>query len=108
MGCRPVAKPRAYTPLFTLVVVQLEALAAQETGVRWVHLGWRPGDEWGQVYDYFVRAWDVVLQRLVHRFALGPVPLAWPGGEVYVGGDGVAVPSHIHLAFLCLPKIEED
>jgi len=57
----------------TWVVVQLMAEGPQETRVALTHLGWREGETWAQVFDYFTRAWDVVLKRLVHRFAIGPV-----------------------------------
>jgi uncharacterized protein YndB with AHSA1/START domain len=55
----------------TWVVVQLAPLAPDQTRVSLTHLGWRQGDEWDQVYDYFNRAWGVVLQRLVQRFTTG-------------------------------------
>jgi len=57
----------------TWVVVQLVAEGPQETQVTLTHLGWREGESWAQVFEYFTRAWDVVLKRLVYRFAIGPV-----------------------------------
>lgn len=56
----------------TWVVVQL-AEVGEKTEVRLTHLGWREGEEWDQVYRYFDRAWGVVLGRLAHRFAQGPI-----------------------------------
>lgn len=57
----------------TWVVVQLEPQQAGTTRVRLTHLGWRVGEEWDQVFAYFVRAWDIVLGRLEHRFSIGPI-----------------------------------
>ncbi len=57
----------------TWVVINLEPVGEEQTLVALTHLGWRPGAEWDQVYDYFGRAWDVVLGRLVHRFAHEPL-----------------------------------
>jgi uncharacterized protein YndB with AHSA1/START domain len=57
----------------TWVVVQLEPQGAGATRVKVTHLGWGEGEEWEQVFDYFVRAWRVVLGRLERRFAFGPV-----------------------------------
>jgi len=57
----------------TWVVVQLEPQGAEATKVKVTHLGWQEGEEWEQAFDYFVRAWRVVLGRLAHRFAVGPV-----------------------------------
>lgn len=58
----------------TWVVVRLDD--EPETGatrVRLAHLGWRSGGQWEQVREYFERAWDTVLARLVRRFVSGPV-----------------------------------
>ena len=57
----------------TWVVVQFEPVDASSTRVTLTHLGWQTGGEWGQVFDYFVRAWDVVLGRLQYRFSNGPI-----------------------------------
>jgi uncharacterized protein YndB with AHSA1/START domain len=62
----------------TWVVVQIEAKAGGNTQVALTHLGWQEGEEWEQVYDYFLRAWDVVLGRLQHRFSVGPVDWSNP------------------------------
>jgi uncharacterized protein YndB with AHSA1/START domain len=55
------------------VVVQFEPRAEDSTRIVLTHLGWQKGEEWDQVYDYFVGAWDVVLGRLRQRFDVGPI-----------------------------------
>lgn len=57
----------------TWVVVFLDDKGEKETVVRLAHLGWRVGAEWDRLYDYFLRAWDIVLGRLEHRFSAGPI-----------------------------------
>lgn len=62
----------------TWVVVFLDDKGEKETVVRLAHLGWRVGAEWDRLFDYFVRAWDIVLGRLEHRFTNGPIDWAKP------------------------------
>ncbi|MHB8867632.1 MAG: SRPBCC family protein [Thermoleophilia bacterium] len=63
----------------TWVVVRLDdAQEADATRVRLTHLGWREGGQWEQVREYFDRAWDTVLARLVQRFASGPLDWETP------------------------------
>jgi uncharacterized protein YndB with AHSA1/START domain len=62
----------------TWVVIQFEAHPGGATGVKLTHLGWRSGGEWDDAFNYFVRAWDVVLARLVHRFTTGPIDWSNP------------------------------
>ena len=58
----------------TLVRVDLEAYGATRTLVRLQHMGWGRGDEWQAAVAYFRRAWgEVVMPRLVERFASGPM-----------------------------------
>jgi uncharacterized protein YndB with AHSA1/START domain len=58
----------------TFVLLDFEPLDAARTRLRFRHIGWGHGPEWDKAYDYFDRAWRaVVLPRLVHRFAHGPV-----------------------------------
>ena len=57
----------------TWVVIQFEAQSPDSTQVVLTHLGWQEGGEWDQVYDYFVRAWDVVMGCLQHRFSVGVI-----------------------------------
>ena len=60
----------------TWVVVQFYPLAKEQTRVRLTHLGWREGEEWEKVFQYFLRAWDIVLGRLEHTFSTGK-PIDW-------------------------------
>jgi len=62
----------------TWVVVQFGTRAEHTTRVVLTHLGWQQGGEWDQVYDYFDRAWDVVLGRLQHCFTVGPIDWTEP------------------------------
>jgi len=57
----------------TWVVVQFFPCGHNKVGVRLTHLGWKEGEEWNKVFQYFKRAWDIVLGRLQHRFATGPI-----------------------------------
>jgi len=55
----------------TWVVLQLYELGKNRTKVRLTHLGWREGEEWEKVFQYFLRAWDVVLGRMERMFSTG-------------------------------------
>ena len=72
----------------TWVVVQFCPLASEQTRVRLTHLGWREGEEWEKVFQYFLRAWDIVLGRLERMFSTGE-PIDWenpyspPKGKTY-------------------------
>jgi uncharacterized protein YndB with AHSA1/START domain len=57
----------------TWVVVQFHPLGQNEVRVRLTHLGWKEGEEWDKVFQYFKHAWDTVLGRLEHRFFKGPI-----------------------------------
>jgi uncharacterized protein YndB with AHSA1/START domain len=57
----------------TWVVVQFYPCNESVIRVRLTHLGWMEGDKWDKVFQYFKRAWDVVLWRLEHRFSVGPI-----------------------------------
>jgi uncharacterized protein YndB with AHSA1/START domain len=48
----------------TWVVVELNALDESSTEVNLSHLGWLEGEAWDAVYNYFDRAWGVVLSWL--------------------------------------------
>lgn len=48
----------------TWVVVNLTPLKDNQTKVRINHLGWPQGEDWNQVYEYFDKAWDLVLDEL--------------------------------------------
>jgi uncharacterized protein YndB with AHSA1/START domain len=60
----------------THVTVRFAAIDAAATRVRLTHDGWGSGEEWDRAYDYFARAWRlVVLPRL--RFCFEHGPLDW-------------------------------
>lgn len=56
----------------TWVIIELSEMAACSTLVSLTHLGWRDGEEWEKVYDYFLVAWPKVLLWLKDRFTNGP------------------------------------
>jgi uncharacterized protein YndB with AHSA1/START domain len=62
----------------TWVVVQFFPLDNDKAKVRLTHLGWGEGEEWDKVFQYFKRAWDVVLGRLQHMFVSGPMDWSNP------------------------------
>ncbi|MBI3665757.1 MAG: SRPBCC domain-containing protein [Acidobacteria bacterium] len=64
--------------LHTLVFLRFEELGPRKVRVHFTELGWGEGEQWDKVYNYFVEAWDVVLGRLKHRFASGPLDWAHP------------------------------
>jgi uncharacterized protein YndB with AHSA1/START domain len=57
----------------TNVQIQLAEKGPKETVVRLVSLGWGTGDEWVRSYQYFDKAWTLVLGNLQKRFAEGPI-----------------------------------
>jgi uncharacterized protein YndB with AHSA1/START domain len=63
----------------TQVVLDLEPIGPERTRLRFTHRGWGDGPEWDRAYDYFDDAWrSVVLPRLKHRLAHGPIDWAAP------------------------------
>lgn len=57
----------------TWVVVQLQPEGPDRTKVTLTHLGWREGPEWDKAFQFFTRAWDIVMNRLQRRFTAGPI-----------------------------------
>jgi uncharacterized protein YndB with AHSA1/START domain len=58
----------------TVVTLELAAIDAGHTRLRFTHAGWGEGPEWDAAYAYFDSAWGkVVLPSLLRRFASGPV-----------------------------------
>jgi len=56
------------------VTVRLKQASKGQTKVTLTHDGWGEGKEWDEAFEYFTKAWvNVVLPRLNHRFAAGPV-----------------------------------
>jgi PTH1 family peptidyl-tRNA hydrolase len=43
-----------------------------KTHVGLTHSGWRSGEDWDRTFEYFERAWDVVIGRLKRSFEEGP------------------------------------
>ena len=50
----------------TWVVLFFNPLPSHRTSLSLYHLGWKTGNEWEQVYEYFVKAWDIVLNNLTN------------------------------------------
>ena len=72
----------------TLVQVTLTVAGPAETHVHLRQFGWGEGPEWWAAREYFAGAWEVVLNRLEHRFEHGPVDwerIAEIDGLVYSG-----------------------
>jgi len=62
----------------TFVIVRLEPVDAGHTRVRLHHTGWGDGGQWDATFNYFDRAWGVVLGSLAKRFETGPLDwTAW-------------------------------
>lgn len=56
----------------TWVVITLKQVK-NKTEVVLTHVGWGMGDEWMKAFQYFNKAWEVVLGRLQYRFKKGPI-----------------------------------
>jgi uncharacterized protein YndB with AHSA1/START domain len=69
----PPQYPNVRKGPYTWVVIQFYSHEQNKVRVRLTHLGWKEGEEWDKVFQYFQRAWDVVLSRLEHRFSKGPI-----------------------------------
>lgn len=48
----------------TWVILEFHAPEAESTEITLTHLGWKEGEEWSQVYQYFDKAWEKVLGLL--------------------------------------------
>jgi len=64
----------------TSVVVRFFPLSERRTKVTLTQTGWGEGGNWDRTYDYFDRAWDIVLGRLAYRFTQGAVDWSDPPG----------------------------
>jgi len=62
----------------TRLIVEFHSQPENKTTVRLTHDGWGEGGEWDQAFNYFMRAWDIVLGRLKYRFSVGPIDWADP------------------------------
>lgn len=65
----------------TQVTVGLSA-EGKRTRVKLRHDGWQEGADWEKGRAYFSHAWPVVLARLKHRFAVGPLDWKHPFGAL--------------------------
>lgn len=65
----------------TQVTVELSA-EGKRTRVKLRHDGWQEGADWEKGRAYFSHAWPVVLARLKHRFAVGPLDWKHPFGAL--------------------------
>ena len=52
----------------TWVVLEFSKRNENATHLRLTHLGWKEGEEWEQVYNYFDSAWGKVLKWLKESF----------------------------------------
>lgn len=57
----------------TWVVVSMSPVDGERVRVKLTHLGWREGAQWDQAFEYFSRAWGLVMGNLERRFAQGPI-----------------------------------
>lgn len=53
----------------TQVVVIFDDISGKTTRVKLYVLGWQQGEAWDRGWDYFDRAWTIVLDRLVESFS---------------------------------------
>jgi uncharacterized protein YndB with AHSA1/START domain len=72
---------------YTWVVVQFYPYGQNKVRVTLTHAGWKEGEEWNKVFQYFKHAWDIVLARLEYRFTKGPIdwnnPCSLPQNVTY-------------------------
>ncbi|MEN8251129.1 MAG: SRPBCC domain-containing protein [Bacteroidota bacterium] len=45
----------------TWVVLYFKKVGSEHTEVSLSHLGWLEGDKWDETFEYFDRAWDIVM-----------------------------------------------
>lgn len=65
----------------TRVAVDISPAGPASTRVVITQTGWKRGKDWDRGFDYFTAAWAIVLRRLAHRFAGGPVDWSDPFGS---------------------------
>ncbi len=53
---------------YTWVVLHFEKISDTSTKVQLSHFGWRAGENWQAVYEYFDAAWTRVLENLSKSF----------------------------------------
>jgi uncharacterized protein YndB with AHSA1/START domain len=58
----------------TVVILEFQAVTANRTRVRFIHIGWGEGSSWDQAYEYFDQAWnEIVLPRFRYAMEVGPI-----------------------------------
>jgi uncharacterized protein YndB with AHSA1/START domain/uncharacterized protein YciI len=57
----------------TQVILEFTAVDPEHTRVILAQIGWGEGAEWRRLYDYFDRAWEIVLGNFKKRFESGPI-----------------------------------
>lgn len=62
----------------TAVTLTFEPVDSSKTRVTLEQTGWGEGPDWDEGFRYFDRAWALVLARLEHRFAVGPLDWTAP------------------------------
>ncbi len=65
--------PEARKEIAQWVVLFFDELGPKRTSVRFQEFGWKESKEGERVYEYFDRAWELVLARLAHSFTHGPI-----------------------------------
>jgi uncharacterized protein YndB with AHSA1/START domain len=56
----------------SIVILRFEPVGEQETRVTLHHVGWGSGGEWDKAFDYFSKAWPMVMANLQESFVKGP------------------------------------
>jgi uncharacterized protein YndB with AHSA1/START domain len=74
----PPQFPKARREIAQWVVLFFDEAGPKRTRVSFQGLGWKDDNEGKQVYEYFDRAWDLVLARLAHSFTHGPLDWEHP------------------------------
>lgn len=57
----------------TVVVLQFNDAGPGKVRIVLSQLGWGKGEQWDKLYDYFYKAWSLVLGNLKKRFVAGPI-----------------------------------
>ncbi len=52
----------------TWVVINFEPISKIETRITLTHTGWPDNDQWTAVYNYFNKAWEMVLKSLYESY----------------------------------------
>jgi uncharacterized protein YndB with AHSA1/START domain len=52
---------------YTWVVIEFNSISNEQTELTLTHLGWPTGQNWNEVFVYFNKAWDFVLNNLSLR-----------------------------------------